>query len=381
MGSGWRLVLTGMSTLAVTAGSFGACPAHAAPTSQAATVTGHMFGAGGEAVQAGSVVELVAWPRNEDLARIPDGGRVSTRVVARAATGADGRFTLTFFQTESLRKFAASAGVGNFSLESSAGGLPYSYSLSRRIIPAGSPMAVAPDSAGADFSDVNLRPLPGSAAARSNTADSTSRGSEKVGQVPCGTVKIATLGPRWVQVGRAYTTTKTSASMTYSSGASSTLGVGASWNKGASFSQEGTNSVGSSSSVGMPTVKGYATRAWRSQFVYTKYGSTCAGLGYYTKIWVKATSFAGGSSYTTLKRPAATFCVRQAKGSSFIKDQSTSSTFKLGAGLTGDIGITLSSQTGYSASTSVRFNFSATRRLCGTRDYPGATPGQLRAKE
>ncbi len=51
-----------------------------------------------------------------------------------------------------------------------------------------------------------------------------------------------------------------------------------------------------------------------------------------------------------------------------------------GAKLGSSLGIDLSTQTGFASSASVKFEFPQTAALCGTKGYPGASPGRLVAR-
>ncbi|NQX16603.1 hypothetical protein [Rathayibacter sp. VKM Ac-2857] len=344
-----------------------------ADASESTVVTGTLTLPDGSPV-VGTSVSLEAWPAGASLGALSTGDPVNTYTAGADITGPNGEYSISFDDPSQLPAYADSTGTVNFVVQAAVGGSVTTFDLSRKLpssLSASAAPTVAPLEAQSDPGTNN------SASAESSNAKADPQVA--AGQVGCGWALVQNLGPKWVQVGEAYTAIGTSASFNYTSSASSQLGVGVSQSGNAgTWSASGTNSVSSSSSVGMPTVSGASGRLWKTQFNYGKFGYACAGSGY-QNYQTKATSFAGGSTWSTAASPpSATYCVTQAAGSSFTKNSTSATTFSAGAAV--GLGINMSAQTGFSTSTALTFSFSATHKLCGSNAYPGNSPARLVAK-
>lgn len=336
-------------------------------------VQGVVYDASGAPARSGEVVTLVAWPSAAVLAKLKPGDPVPTSIVGGGVTSTGGSFSLGFSSTAAAAGLADSDGNVNLSVQSSAGGVEHTFNLVRHVTGGVSALSAgAAPSASDGATTIALRPVPGStASAPVSKSSAAATPAQPNATPPCGWLVVSTVGARWVQVGEAYTTLSTTAGFTYKSGASSSIGVGVSASGGkGTFSASGTSSVSSTVTIGMPAVSGIAGRLWKTQFVFTKYGYNCAG-GPVTQYMVKATSFAGGSTYSaTSGAPSATYCTTYASGSHYTKDSAAAQNFSAGAALAGDLGINLSAQTGFSTNTSLNYTFAATKQLCGTNAYP-----------
>lgn len=193
----------------------------------------------------------------------------------------------------------------------------------------------------------------------------------------CGTDYLQDFGSKKVIVGSSYAVAgNTTGSFTYSSGASSTIGVGFSYSgsKG-SYSQSGTTSASSNASVGFGTRTGgysYAT-----YFKFGKYGDYCYPVGgkknidSYYAFKVRPSSYAGGGTVNNSTTPSATKCTDFGGGGLTISRSSNSAnTWSSGASLDAAIGINLSSKTGYTSTAKLSYkNNGSTKKICGTNDY------------
>lgn len=374
------LALVIASSLVALAGitSANATPS-ASPGAGQVIVQGVLYDADGSRAGAGERVTLTAWPTSEVLAGLADGEPVPTLTAGVAITDAAGAFALRYSDPAALASYADADGTLDFSLESEAGGVPHSFNLSRTLPGADARVAAQVPADAALAAAVALRPVPGASPA---TSERSVRDGEASLAAACAYVKLSDLGPRWVQVGEAYTVSGVTAAFTYSSGASSTLGIGVSAS-GASgtFSLSGSNSVSSTLAISMPPISGLGGRLWKTQFVYSKFGYACPPTPGYQSYQVRATSFAGGSTYSSaLSSPSASYCTPQNAGSIVNVTTSNAYTFSGGAGLSGSIGINLSSKTGFTSTAKLKFTFSSAGKLCGTTGYPGGTPSRLVAK-
>lgn len=345
----------------------------AAPNAGQVIVHGVLYAADGSRAGVGEQVTLTAWPTSEVLAKLPDGARVPTLTAGVAVTDGEGAFALHYSDPAALTSYADADGNVDFTVESDAGGVVHSYSLSRTLPSVGDqPGQRLAASAVPESESVALRPLPGSAPSASRAAQNAVNAPVPV----CVWIVVATLGNRWVQVGAATTTTGVTATFTYSSGGTATIGVGASVSgKKGTFSASGTTTVTSSSSVTMAPVTGATGKLFRTQYVFKKYAYRCSnGIGD-VKFQVRATSFAGGaSSLTTTSIPTATYCTSYEAGSSFDTRTTNASAQKwsAGASVASDIGINLSSQSGYTTAVALKFVFTKAHKLCGTNAAPPA---------
>lgn len=198
----------------------------------------------------------------------------------------------------------------------------------------------------------------------------------------CSSTLIEDLGARWALVGQAYNSPVSYANFTYTTSASSSLGVGFSYNGAyGSWSSNGTKSVSSFSTQTYPTLPFGTNGYFDSQFHYQKIYYSCvdpfSGL---TSSWMSAepVGYAGGArTRNPASAPNAPYCVPEPVGSSFTKENSAAIQWTDGVEIRYYLGIDLSVQTGYSSSAKVTFNFVRNGKLCGTGDYPGGTPRQL----
>lgn len=326
---------------------------------------------------AGQKVVLYAWPTASALAKLADGEVVKKAAVGYAETAQDGRFALKISDASLLGHYRDADGNINFGLVSASPSGLFTYNF---VSAADSKSPSAFASVARGTSAVVLAP----AEDVSPRYDET-RLPDDVRPVDkaCGTVRNGDIGNFWVTVGYGYVTgSNASMNFSYTSGASSSLGVGMSISgAGGTFSASGTSSVSSSSTVSYPATGSF--KGWQSQFFYGKFRTICTEgslvvADYYE---AKPVSFSGGASVQTISgAPAATYCTSYVSGSSFTKNTTTAYTGTAGVGSSGTLGVNLSATTGYSSQASLKFTFSSAGQLCGTNGYPGATPSRLVAK-
>jgi hypothetical protein len=187
----------------------------------------------------------------------------------------------------------------------------------------------------------------------------------------CPDKPIKSLGKHTVVVGLVSSRVKrVKASFDYSDGQSSSLGVGFEPPNG-SWTESGTSSVTETSTVGFPGQQGQHSTLDKTYFKYEKY-ITCLGF------LAKATEYAGGGKIGSEGAPVAKHCVPYPKGSNFNRTTSKASAFSTGVSIAQNIGINLSSQTGWDSQGSLSFTFPTRTFLCGKNDLPGGTePGTI----
>jgi hypothetical protein len=131
----------------------------------------------------------------------------------------------------------------------------------------------------------------------------------------------------------------------------------------------------------MSPISSVAGRYWKTEFVYSKFGYACGGASSYSAYEMRATSFAGGAQNISVTAvPSVPYCTPMPANTSFTKSSTAASTFSTGAALAGDIGINLSSKTGFTSTTKITYTFTAAHRLCGAAGYPGGSPSRLAAR-
>lgn len=262
------------------------------------------------------------------------------------------------------------------------------YSISRQVTGAAVNLTqvdnnVAATAASSD--SVSLYPVVGAhAVPATKTADAASDAQPDQGGVVCGLVDVGTYGAKNVQVGEGYTFSGAKASLTYKNGADSTLGVAVSGTgKSGSFSADGSASSSSSQTESETPHSGAGGVKWTTEFVYDKYGYTCSGSGSYSSYQARPRRFIGGANYISSTAPSSLpYCVYHSKGSATTIESSTAYKFGTGVGISGDIGINLTAQTGFTTDTTLTYSFYANGHLCGTNDYPtqGGSPVRIVAK-
>lgn len=199
--------------------------------------------------------------------------------------------------------------------------------------------------------------------------------------IPSNCTLVTDYGPRWVVVGQTSATTGGhTQKFTFSTGASSSLGVGYSLTGAyGSFSSSGTQSWSSTTSIGFPTYSTSGTRLMKTQYRYAKVHCYQYVSNYYYYN-VVPTAFVTGSTTVASSTPTANYCASFSAGSTFTKSSTSAVTYSSGVSISNMIGINLSARTGFTGTAKLYYTFSSSRHLCGKSDYPGGTPYQLVVK-
>lgn len=337
----------------------------------------------------GARVTVLLWPNQEVLGFQKVGDAVNLLKVSAGSTDATGQFRLSVPSVDSLLPGLGRDGVANFSLVATAPGATTAFGLSRGVdtvtIGGVSERLLAADPA-AESVSLTLggaaRTDSGSGSESTPTPAPDPHGAM---QKACWSVYAADLGNRVALVGQhASTTPYVTSNFRYTSGSSSTVGVGFSMSGSAgTWSQSGTHTVSSSGTVGFAPKTGAGYWGRRTYFALGKYQVMCGdGMGSaFTYYEARVRTWAGGATTANWgTAPSATHCVPQEATSFFDRERSAAITWTNGFDTSGPIGVDLSIQTGYSSSATATFNFSRTSRLCGTNDVPGADPKILVAR-
>ena len=431
------ICLLGAGVLAV---SVIAVPISASAADPAVTsaITGHIEGSDGTAFAAGTPVVVWSTPSQDSLAAAKVGDSFVNTPIASGVVESGGAFSVPIDDVTSLSQFASKDGLLNLEVRAADDTDVAPFALSRKIVTvdgkaalvdpgdlsnskattattaqvaaANKPttiaatkapksvarktarvMAVASDELPVDPQDPSQDPTDGSGGAPLDPSQETPEptsgtgGPGTVGGGPdspsstqvCGEDYMQDFGSRKVIVGSSYANAgSTTGTFTYSSGASSSIGVGYSvtGSKG-SYSQSGTSSSSSNGSVGFGTRSGgysYAT-----YFKFGKYGSYCYQVGSkknvdsYYAYKVRPSSYAGGGTVNSSTTPSATKCTDFSGGGTTItRNSSGANTWSSGASLDAVIGINLSSKTGYTSTAKLSYkNNGSKKKICGTNDY------------
>ncbi len=318
----------------------------------------------------GIALRLEAWPSSDTLQRLKPGESVQTVPVGKVVTKRDGTFSLRVANVAALSRMKNRSGVVDLSIVGEGEGAQYNFSfpleadgLIRGKVGSGKP-------------GLDLRPVGQLSKDQSARAEATAPPMEKA----CTYRLLEQLAPRTVIVGSSYVQTSgVTADFQFSTGASSALGVAVKSPGSVSYKASGESSVSSSSTIDFPSVGANRKRIHRTKFVYGRYRVDCGSiLGPSTQI--RPMRLAGGDySYTPTNTLASTKCVSYS-GGTHTNERSAAITWTNGVDISSLISIDLSSRTGYSTAAKAKYTFSASRKLCGTHDYPGGTPRTLFAK-
>jgi hypothetical protein len=300
-------------------------------------------------------VILYAWP---------DGG---TAQIAGTVTPGSGAVTQTPGQAAALQAAAAPDGTVNLEAVTLTAGEFASWSFTASAAQVtGGPLAMpALDATAAPVQAPDVAAFAQSA-----------QGGASPGAVECGWVFRTSYAPAWTVIGGTYDTTNSvTQSFSYTSGQSTTLGVGTSASGApGTFSLSGTGTVSATSGENFPSSTGARDTLYETEFTTAEYGYTC-GDGYVSE-QVRPGSYAGGARTAATSAPSASYCVYQQKGSEFTKSTTAAVTYSAAATVSA-IAFSLTAQTGWDTSAAITYTFGGGHYLCGTDGYPGGDPREI----
>jgi hypothetical protein len=389
--------------------------------------------AAGNPASAGTVVFLQALPTSSQDGALTAGDSITTTSLGYAYTDAEGNFTLRYSDPTTLAQYADDAGNLNMEVLSADG---FSIEDITRTLPsAATTPALAKrlaavnglrPAASSTYPRLVVHPLPGAAQAAkahpvkvryaqplddptdtssptdtptpdptddSPVVDTTADPTDTAVPLPgekdpqanpdkgfsCRTSVYKNIGNRYVTVGEGYSNGVASATFSYRIDSTTSVGVGVSLSgaKG-SFSASGTTAVTNSKQEDFTPVTSGGAR-FETLFYYKILVHVCSGqTAHYNAV---PTSYTGGAANVSSSTPSATKCAPQSKGSKFTDNSTHAVTFSSGASVGGDIGINLSTETGFTKNASIVLYFDkAAGHACGTHNYPGGDPQRLVAK-
>lgn len=297
---------------------------------------------------------------------------IKTVPVAKSAAGADGAFEMRIDPSVPLAEFMEGDGIVNFDLVADGPTGVAVFSFPRRLATDGGRTTwLATERATAASESALILDVA--------LDDGPPIGDDPAAPPPptdkfCVVTNVATWDLRQTIVGEVFTGPVATADLTYTSGSSSTVGVGYSVSGTlGTWSQSGTMSTSSTSTENFPTQFQNNSKQMRTYFGWKDFKTECWDRGaYWASYQAKAYQYQGGQVLVAASAPSATYCLPYPSGSSTSRDSGSAYTFSTGVKLSGVIGIDLSAKTGFNTSTKLTYWFTSAGRLCGTDTYPGS---------
>lgn len=334
---------------------------------------------------AGSV-QALAWPDDVALSALGESGDVNLAPIAATEVGSDGNFVLRMgsdIPLGGLIDATAAEAVINVTLVGTAGDDFGVHATFRRYqVNVGALALPLPSDL------IALEPIPvidlqmgiGNSSAVETTgietADEAALEPENDAVIlkSCTTTLVKRLPLAWGLVGEVHNGPTSTAVFTYTNGASSALGVGASaTNKEGSWRLHGESSRSSTATVGFGRVAKNTRRYHFTGWEEAKFFIKCMSPN---KHWweVRTTKFAGGTrAATPPSGPAMNHCAPYNAGSFFTRQQNKAAKWSNGLKTGGSIGIDLTIQTGYSSAARIRYDFTGPSWLCGNNAHAGTS--------
>jgi hypothetical protein len=330
----------------------------------------------GRAARAGSYAVLYAWPSQETIERIDLGETVKLVPVGYDIVDQAGRVDLKISDADALARYANEHGVVNLEMIATDDESVYSYSIGiDGAVTADGSKRLLPHVLEAAQEEVTVNPVPGAIAAENVSF-------EKSG---CISTFVQDYGLKTVDIAWAYAVPgAATVDFTYSQGASTTIGVAVSaTGTYGSFSASGSGTTTAGASQGFPATDGY--KILSTKFRFGKWKLECSGYphGDFLQYRSGVKNFEGGSLIRSVSSPPSTpaaYCIPQAKGADWMKDETTAYESSGGAQVSSAIGINLSSRTGYSTKASLLYVWKKAGKLCGTNATPVNGAKRLVAK-
>jgi len=357
------LILTSSLALAAAAAIVPSVASAAAATpprlAPGTVVTGSVTG-GGHAL-AGAKVTLYAWPSQAVTAAVKIGAQVPLTVLGSATSSSSGSYSIAPTNLASLRASADPNGIVNLEVLAVYHGHTTLYYFPRTLVTTAGGLRLAANSQAAK---------PQLAPQQANLSLNLSRRAANP-RLDCGTqVPIATWNNIEGVLGAEYShLDSVKMGFVYSTGQSSKLGAAVS---SGAWSASGTYSIDGGSSQTWPgenVADGYVRY---THFTYTEYTNECGTLSTHVTNWEGSDiTVAGGIS-------KAADCQPEYAPTTVTLRSSTAWDFGGGVEISGEIGINLSAQTGYSTSLEESYDFTNTAvvdYLCGYTGPPnGGSP-------
>jgi hypothetical protein len=331
-------------------------------------------------------VILYAWPSGDAVAQQQVGDTMALTEVGSFKTASDGRFELSVDDVAKLQKQADKNGIVNFEIVASTADGPATFTFPKILKEKDGAFELVESDLDKKGKPKALKPKKLRLKSHGDTIDSDVEYDPESAIIDkgCSQKLVQDLGTQWTVVGSTYSTASgINHDLIYSASAFNEIGVGYSGTGTyGSFKQEGTAGISSTNAVEFPFMSGAGNRQYRTTFRYGKYEFNCSSYGswepeHYYK--VLPMNHALGNGYVTPPSPpTANYCQPQIGGTSSSPLRveilnNRSYTWTLGAALKAGIGINLSSRSGYTRESKLRFAFYGNRQLCGNNGDPGVS--------
>jgi len=337
----------------------------------------------------GTTVQLDVWPTNAVLAALHPGDTVPTLSLSSATSAADGSYQVSIPSGTDLSSFVNADGAINAHID--AVGSPATGTSGVIIHPAVVAAAgLAPHASGAaHLALARMSSHAGDLEITANMHVFTHPGSRIAQSRPmrggmlCYWRDIYDEGSQQTIIGVTYSQLAggVNANVTYTNGASSSLGIGVSLTGDyGTFSASGTSDVSATGTQKYATQKDIHGTYYDTFFTYHLYGWDCPGYAAPLSYEVQPVAWDGGGVQETNRSiPTYIHCRPEGRGESFSAVSTTADTYTVG--ISSSIGINLDATTGYSTSAAVNYDFWNTAgQLCGRWANPGTgTFGRLEA--
>ena len=333
-------------------------------------------------------VNLYLWPSDDVSSSLELGDALKVIPVAKAWTNTDGTFSLKLDRNLEISRSVGGDDYMDLEavVETPDGRAPHSFSVSTAQIE-----EYERGNSGKFKQALNLRLTPieaGEQPARVKDADEVlvEEYGDYTNKLSCEWVLTRDLGNREVAVGSGYMTASgITNQFVFESGASTTMGVAFSGTSAyGGFSQSGTTTKTASGTQIYPKQTGEMNnRIYETYFRWGVFRERCQTSTvdwFWSNNWEsRPNGWAAGAptSYVN-SAPTATFCTSMPMGAEFRKVSGKAATWSSGVQVAGDIGINLSSQSGWTSVVESRWTFQLNRKLCGTNGSIGGTSNTLR---
>jgi hypothetical protein len=325
-------------------------------------------------------VGAVAWPTSAVLSKLQDGQQVKLLPVGKAVSNADGTFAIRVDPSVPITEYMEPDGIVNLDLRVLSPTNSTAFSVSRRYGSDARGNRVWTDPQAGQEAQKTASPvaLSISASASTSAVELAPEATVKDYIGGCPATALATYNQVDDVVGEMYTGPNATGTFTYTTGSTSTLGVGMSFTTGnfGAFSAGGTQSQSSTAVGTYPSQPQNRKTYFQTTFQTKKFKVTCTGGGY-TSIYytVRTTEWqGGGSSYQVTAAPTTTYCSYQQAGMEWTKATANAVTWSNGYKLAAQIGVDLSTSTGYTTKTSVFYHWVNSGYFCGDNaSWPNAT--------
>lgn len=329
------------------------------PRSLPAWAHGSIKGAG---PPSGVRLELVEWPSGSALAKARVGQKMRLRILGKTTSSSSGSYTLRSGVT-------LSKGIHNLRVLARSSVAVGTFAFPRKIVRRGRALVAVAVNGGASSgpvtANIHMMALP-------KAEQLTARRHPSVCS-PSFIVKTQNLGQKWVDIGGLYSIgiAKAKAQMTYSEGASTTIGIGVSvpFTNG-SFTAGGTEAETKTGTEGF-TPQFEPEENMQTKYDFVKVSVRFKGCrGSYTD--AEPTEWATGQNEVIVVPPKAEHCGgKTPKGGTFTTTDQKAGTFSAGVDLKKEIGINLSAQSGYNQNVAITLTMGkGGGHFCGSNHLP-----------